>query len=418
MSDCPAPRAGALALLACVALAGCAVGPRALQEARLQYNEVVKTTSEQQLLLNIVRLRYTDTPSSLSIANIAAQFELVKSLQLVPFFTASGAVINESFRSVLPSAGIAAADRPTLSLVPIDDEEFTRRLFTPLSLDGVIYLAKTTWPIATVFRLYLENLNWVPNAEFASGPTPRLAPEYADFLRGILALQELQQRGYLIIGAEEREESLGGPIPHGQVTAANVIEAAKNGFELRPDPGGRTWQAVRKVRKPFLYIHPRAAASPEAREFERAFKLKPGEPKYQITTDHVRPFGARGDAQDFVVLDLEPRSLLQALYFVSHGVDIPPEHAAARITATTYDADGKPFDWKLVTAGLFRVLWSESETPPPDAHVAIRYQNRWFYIDIADHETKATFSLLMELARLELQPRKGDRPLLTLPLGQ
>jgi hypothetical protein len=410
-------QAAALAVLA-VALGGCAVGPRALQESRLQYNEVVKATSEQQLLLNIVRLRYTDTPSSLSVANIAAQFELVKSLSIVPFFAASGAAINQSFRAILPGAGLATADRPTLSLVPIDDQEFTRRLFTPLSLDGVVYLAKTTWPIGTVFRLYLENLNWIPNAELASGPTPRIVPPYADFLRGVLALQELQQRGQIVFGSEEREEPVGGPIPASQVTAANVIEAAKSGFELRPDEGGRIWQAVKKVRKPFLYIDPAVAASPEAREFVRVFRLKEGQLKFELTVDQVQPFDARGATKDFTVVDLETRSLLQAMYFASHGVEIPPEHRSARLALTTLDAEGEAFDWTKVTAGLFRVRWAAGDAPPPNAHVAIAYLNRWFYIDTTDHETKATFSLLMELSRLELQPREGDRPLLTLPLGR
>ena len=45
-------------LIVCASLAasGCAVGPRSLGENRLRYNEAVKTTTEQQLLLNIVRL--------------------------------------------------------------------------------------------------------------------------------------------------------------------------------------------------------------------------------------------------------------------------------------------------------------------------------------------------------------------------
>jgi hypothetical protein len=410
-------RAAAATLLAAI-LAGCAIGPRALQESRLQYNEVVKSTAEQQLLLNIVRLRYTDTPSSLAVANIAAQFELVKNLSIVPFFAASGAAINQSFRSILPGAGLAMADRPTLSLVPIDDQEFTRRLFTPLSLDGVVYLAKTTWPIGTVFRLYLENLNWVPNAELASGPTPRTAPPYAEFLRGVLALQELQQRGQIVIGTEEREEAVGGPIPAAQITAASVIDAAKSGFELRPAATGGAWLAVKRVRKPVLYIDPAAASSAEAREFQRAFKLKRGQLKFEITVDQVAPFDARGDVRDFSVLDLETRSLLQAMYFLSHGVEIPPEHAAAGLAPRTLEANGEPFDWARVTEGLFRVRSAAGDSPPAIAHVAIAYQGAWFYIDTTDHETKATFSLLMELSRLELQPRENDRPLLTLPLGQ
>src|SRR5262249_26223423 len=153
-----------------------------------------------------------------------------------PFFVASGAEPNRSYTAVVPGAGISYADRPTISLVPIDDAEFTRKLFTPLTLDGVLYLAKTTWPIGTVFRLYLENLNWVPNAELASGPTPKRAPVYSDFVAGVLALQELQTLGQAVFATEERFEPAGGPIPASQVTAAAVIEAAKNGYELRPDP--------------------------------------------------------------------------------------------------------------------------------------------------------------------------------------
>src|SRR5207253_10107228 len=52
---------------------GCSFGPRALHHDRLRYNEAVKTGTEEQLLLNIVRLRYTDTPSSLAVTSLADQ---------------------------------------------------------------------------------------------------------------------------------------------------------------------------------------------------------------------------------------------------------------------------------------------------------------------------------------------------------
>ena len=54
--------------LAWLPIAGCSFGPRALENTRLRYNEAVKTTTEEQLLLNIVRLRYTDNPSSLAVS--------------------------------------------------------------------------------------------------------------------------------------------------------------------------------------------------------------------------------------------------------------------------------------------------------------------------------------------------------------
>ena len=209
MPRAPSRSAGSRERCSAVLLAtGCSViGPRSLKQSRLQYNEVVKVTSEEEMLLNIVRLRYVDTPSSLQISNIAAQFELLNSLQLTPFFVASGAEPNRTFTSVLPQASIGGADRPTFSLTPLDESEFAKKLFTPLALDGVIYLVKTTWPISTVFRLYLENLNWVPNAQLASGPTPRVAPPHSEFLEGINALQVLQDRAQIVFALEDRSET-------------------------------------------------------------------------------------------------------------------------------------------------------------------------------------------------------------------
>ena len=123
----------------------CSIGPRSLAHSRLRYNDAVKTTSEQQLLLNIVRLRYTDTPSSLSISSIADQQELVVGLGITPFFTSAAAGDLGTYRgSILPSAMLSGTSRPTLSYTPLDDEQFTRRLFTPVSLHGVAYLSRTT----------------------------------------------------------------------------------------------------------------------------------------------------------------------------------------------------------------------------------------------------------------------------------
>src|SRR5262245_46333675 len=136
--------AGLVGLLAGL-LTGCSIGPKVLENNRLRYNEAVKVTSEEQLLLNIVRLRYTDTPSSLAVTSIAAQHEPVQSLQPTPFFATGGDVAPRAFSSVLPEVGVSGADRPTLSLTPQDDQEFTRRLFTPLPLESIANLSRTTW---------------------------------------------------------------------------------------------------------------------------------------------------------------------------------------------------------------------------------------------------------------------------------
>jgi hypothetical protein len=414
----PSWRSRAPVFAVCILAAGCtSLGPQALQSTRLSYNEVVKVTTEEQLLLNIVRLRYTDTPSSLAVSSIAAQFERAQSAGLFPFFGAAGGDISRSFTAVLPQAQIAGADRPTISLTPLDDQEFTRKLFTPLPLDGIVYLAKTTWPISTVFRLYLENLNWVPNAQTASGPTPPLAPEYSDFRRGVEALQILQNRGQIVFAVDERSESVGGPLPAAGVTARDVLEAAKNGLEYRQDEKTGTWSLIRKTQQPVLLIDPAVIGGLEMRTLAQVFRLKPGLAKYDITQEALNPFPSTYPPEGVANLDLETRSLLQALYFVSHGVEVPPTHLARGLARQTLEPSGRVFDWSGITSGLFRTRYAPGPDRPQGAHVAIQYQGVWFYIAESDIDTKATFSLLMELSRLELAGKTGPGPVLTLPIG-
>lgn len=392
---------------------GCGFGPRSLVQTRLQYNEAVKTTSEEQFLLNIVRLRYTDTPSSLAISNIADQQELASELQAIPFFLAGAA---DGFRSqALPQASLSRASRPTLSYTPLDDEEYTRRLFTPISLNGAFYLSRTTWPIATVFRLYLENLNWVSNAETASGPTPKCAPDYAQFLEGICALQELQDAQLVQLFIDQQEEILAGPFPDPPNASDLAIKAVEMELEVRKEPQG--FCLIRKTNQPMLAIDPMAKLNPAWDTFCRCFHVDPEVSTLKITTEELPPFSDPNGPR-LELLDLETRSLLQALFFVSHGIDVPKEHIVAGKVPMTCNPDGTSFDWRQVMDGLFHVHCVKSKRRPEEAYVAVRYEDYWYYIDHRDRDTKATFTLLLEVSRLELQSYESEAPLLTIPLGR
>src|SRR5262249_15622544 len=114
---------------------------------------------------------------------------------------------------------------------------------------------------------------------------------------------------------------------------------------------------------------------------------------------------------------LETRSLLQALYYVSHGIDIPPEHASRGLVTVTHDDVGRVFDWSQLTNGLFRVRHAAGGERPPQAHVAIPYLGYWFYIDRTDQDPRPTSPLLMELARLDLTGRSGRGRVLPLRVG-
>jgi hypothetical protein len=54
---------------------------------------------------------------------------------------------------------------------------------------------------------------------------------------------------------------------------------------------------------------------------------------------------------------------------------------------------------------------------PACASVAVKYRGYWFFIDDRDADTKATFSLLSTMTRINLIGTKKGGPVLTLPVS-
>lgn len=68
--------------LAVLATTGCTVlGPRLLQGERVNYNLALQYTTDEQMLLNLVRLKYRDPPMFLDVSGIATQFAVSASAQ-------------------------------------------------------------------------------------------------------------------------------------------------------------------------------------------------------------------------------------------------------------------------------------------------------------------------------------------------
>src|SRR5215471_21247463 len=93
-----------LGLVPLLGAPGCAFGPRALEGSHGRYNEAVRTVNEEQLLRNLVHLRYTESPLNLEVTIIANQFELSGQAEGRPFYSpqASNSIFR-SFTTVLPA---------------------------------------------------------------------------------------------------------------------------------------------------------------------------------------------------------------------------------------------------------------------------------------------------------------------------
>ncbi len=108
-----------------LALSGC-LSPIALNRAVVAYDEAVTHALSKQLLINIVRAHHHEPIHFSGVSNVAATFNFGFSAGATP------AVAGLAGASVLPIFGGSVSENPTISIVPIEGEEFTKRLLIPI----------------------------------------------------------------------------------------------------------------------------------------------------------------------------------------------------------------------------------------------------------------------------------------------
>jgi hypothetical protein len=397
-------------LAAWAGVSGCA-GPKAVRYTRIRYNEVIRDTNDEQLLLNIVRLRYADSPVFIDLPNITSQFEVAGRGNY------SGGYGNQfPGRTSLGYGEMSLRDTPTLSYHPREGREIAKSLLTPLSAD-LFSVVNAGADLEQLLLMVINDINDVPNAPRATTLAPKAPDDNALFLWGIRLLESLREREAteLAIGTDEKIEGSSDPIPRGAVNGRDLLNAARDSYVYRTQGEGQV-TLLKREKELFLRIRPPYVHSPEMEEVARIFRVTPGLSKYRIKSELTEEANRRlpsplGD--DTIYLNM--RSVLQIMTFLSKGVCIPEDHVRSRVAPVTPGPDGRPFDWTRVTAGHFFVHAQKHR--PRAAEVAVQYRGYWFYIASDDVNSRAVLAILEILFALQESDSRHVGPLLTLPLG-
>jgi hypothetical protein len=402
----------AAALAAVLPSLGC-LGPSALRSTRMKYNEAIRVTNDEQLLMNIVRLRYADSPVFIDLPNITSQFEFAGTAGFL-----GGRGNQYPGVANIGNGELVARDSPTLSFRPREGKDLSRILLTTISAE-LFSVVNAGANLEQLLLTTVEEVNDVPNAPQAAVMIPR-TPDFNDeYIRGIRLLADLFQRGgaELRIGSQLDETNASDPITATGLSGDDLLNAANAGYVYRHKGDGQ-FALVKRDKGLVLKIRPGFEGSPEIREFERIFRLRPGLKIYRVKSDLMENAldepSPLNEGADTIYLHM--RSILQILIFLSKGVCVPVEHVEDGIAPSTPGADGRPFDWTRVTAGNFFVRSSRSR--PKDVEVAVRYRGYWFYIPRDDVNSRSILAILEILVTLE--DSEGGRvggPLLTIPVG-
>jgi hypothetical protein len=190
--------------LSVVLLTGCAsMGPPTIARDRFDYDRAVTTSWKRMMLLNLVKIRYGDTPMFLDVASIINSYTLEAQVNLGATWAASPGWDT----GTLGGSG-HYADRPTITYNPLLGERFTRSLMAPIPPGVVVSLIQSGWAADAVMQVMVSSINGVQN-RFGAGARARGAdPEFQKITAILRRIQASGAVGMRVDKTMEQEWSV------------------------------------------------------------------------------------------------------------------------------------------------------------------------------------------------------------------
>lgn len=217
-----------LIILSICSLQGC-ISPIALDRAVIEYDKSVTDVLSKQLLLNIARAHQHQPMHFTAVSNIAATFNFQFNAGATP------ALAGNIGSLITPIFGGSVSENPTISIVPIEGEEFTRRLLTPFQENKLTMLLRQGADVDLILRLLAGELHLTGSTQ--SGilrNKPSDALSYQTFRQAVLHLSSIQDRRQLFVEPLQFEQHWN--LPAGNLTAEQ-LSALQKEFKVEYAPG-------------------------------------------------------------------------------------------------------------------------------------------------------------------------------------
>jgi hypothetical protein len=347
--------AASIAMAAFVATGCSGLGPSVMARDRFDYVSAVSESWKRQMLLNLLKVRYSDAPVFMDVSSVINSYEMTGEVDL------SGQVSKIGRGDEFLGLGASGqfSDRPTITYQPLSGDKFTRSLMLPIPVPAILYLIQSGFPADLVLRVCVNSINELRNSYGGASHPQGGDPKFHDLLTTI---REAQNAGGMGM----------------QMKAVGTRQTAVMFLRPSSDP---------------------AIAAP-VRRFQQLLGLEGKLRELQIV------YGTWPDDGEVAMLS---RSILQVLIDLASSIEVPPSDVAE---GRVYGHQRTPEQERMFP----RLLAVHSGAAAPgDAYVAVRYRDDWFWIDDTDRNTKQIFNFLMVLFSLTETGAEQATPIVTIP---
>ena len=165
-------------LLPLLCAARSSFGPPTVRHAQFNYNGAITDASREQLLVNLVRLRYSESPSFLKVSSVISQY--TRAARVDATFGANTSALGGN------TAGIGGnarwSDRPVITYVPVTGKEFSQALLTPLQPKRLFEMMQAGWPADLAIRMAILSVNNIGNEVARPARRRQAHPAYYEML--------------------------------------------------------------------------------------------------------------------------------------------------------------------------------------------------------------------------------------------
>ncbi len=349
-----------IVMLSILTLTGCTnVGGPIIERDRYDYSVAIAESWKSQMLLNIVKIRYADTPVFMDVTSVINLVGVQNTVNM-----AAGWSFPPSGNTQSIGGSTTWGERPTITYAPLSGEKFTKSLLTPIPPPALLNMTQAGWPVRLLFNLCVKSINEWDNRSSSPAFARSEDPEF----RQLIDLMEKNQKSGAVATRIEKKDK------HEATTVLFFRRKADKQVEL------------------------------ELSEFRRLLGMKPE------TTEINVIYGAAPTKEGEIAI--LTRSIMDIIIELSAQIDVPAEQASEGRTYATSPDIG---DRRGQVPPLIRVRCSKEK--PSNSFAAVNNRDYWFWIDDRDRQSKGIFSFLMILFSLVETGTPPPAPTVTVPIG-